>query len=81
MVNRVINSTIGKKFRIICEKNTFMFAILKITQMSHGYQQQTEAHTQFKVASLDIFRKKSYKYTNTLTFKLNPLEIKKNLKL
>lgn len=48
--------------------------MLKITRMSHGYQQQTEADALFKVASLDSFRKKTYKYTNTPTFKTNPLE-------
>lgn len=62
-------------------KTTFVFAMLKITQMSHGYQQQTEAHALFKVASLDIFRKKNYKYTNTPTLKINPLDNKKKLKL
>lgn len=53
-----------------------MFAVLKITQMSHGCQQQTEAHALFKVAGLDTFRKKNYKYTNTPTFKINLLENK-----
>ena len=58
-----------------------MFAMLKITQMSHGYQQQTEARVLLKAASLDIFRKKKYKYTNTLKFKINPLENQNILKL
>lgn len=57
-----------------------MVTVLKITQMSHGYQQQMEAHALFKVACLDIFRKKHDKYINTPTFKINPLKINKNLK-
>lgn len=48
-----------------------MLRVLKITQMSHGYQQQMEAHALFKVTCLDIFRKKHNKYTNTSAFKIN----------
>lgn len=53
-----------------------MVTVLKITEMSHGYQQQMEAHALFKLACLDIFRKKHDKYTNTPTFKINLLKIK-----
>lgn len=53
-----------------------MLRVLKIAQISHGYQQQMEAHALFKVACLDTFRKKHDKYTNTAAFKINPLKIK-----
>lgn len=55
-----------------------MLRVLKITQMSHGYQQQMEAHALFKVTCLDIFRKKHNKYTNTSAFKINLLEKNKS---
>lgn len=76
MVAKKNNLNCRKKNQNRLRKNKFMVTVLKITQMSHGYQQQMEAHALFKLACLDIFRKKHDKYTNTPAFRINPLKIK-----